>query len=742
MSKRYSLDPVAIDIESHRIVQKIFHENPLLDEILGQSRNAAEFNRRIRRWISDWLKNRPHARRFRRQQQISRVLLESLEWCEYAAIRILDYIDHAGREFPDQQERGRYVTSDPFRMLYHAAVDGAGGGMPPFFTDMLMLFRQLNGTLRRDLPTRELVEEWMARHPSGLDPRVVELREQNRERIIEQLVIRMDAGKCRSRRYVLKPNMSRSARISQVREWWEEARFHLSMAARRPKTLNELLDNSLSPETLKNLANARSKKMPLFVNPYYLSLLHTRLPAFATGSDLPIRDYVFYTHDLVKEFGRIVAWELEDMVRSGEPNAAGWLLPSSHSVHRRYPDVAILIPDTTGRACGGLCAPCQRLYDFQRGNLNFDLDKLEDGETWPRKLERLMKYFEEDTQLRDILITGGDALMNSDRTLTRILNAVLRMATRKRENNKHLPDGEKFAEMQRVRLGTRLPAYLPFRVTPELVEILTAFRQKGLKAGISQFIIQTHFETAMEVTPEATLAVQRLLSAGWMVVNQQVFTASASRRGHAARLRQALNDIGVLTYYTFSVKGFMENRESFATNARAMQEQMEEKAVGVAPAAYKEQLLRVTDSAENSVSSIRALREAAGLPFLATDRNVLNLPGLGKSLTFRTIGITRDGRRILEFDHDLTRAHSPIVERLSKFPIVESKSIAEYLSQLAGMGEEPEEYKTIWGYSLGATEPRTPIFDYPPFGYKVTRRLTNIRLPRHLAQATKSRSGG
>ena len=46
-----------------------------------------------------------------------------------------------------------------------------------------------------------------------------------------------------------------------------------------------------------------------------------------------------------------------------------------------------------------------------------------------------MSYFEEDTQLRDILITGGDALMSQNQTLEKILDAVFRMAVRKRELN-------------------------------------------------------------------------------------------------------------------------------------------------------------------------------------------------------------------------------------------------------------------------------------------------------------------
>ena len=187
--------------------------------------------------------------------------------------------------------------------------------------------------------------------------------------------------------------------------------------------------------------------IPFFVNPYYLSLLHVRVPYFAVGADLAIRDYVMYSRQLVEEFGHIVAWEKEDLVRPGEPNAAGWLLPSEHNVHRRYPEVAILIPDTVGRACGGLCSSCQRMYNFQKGILNFDLEKLRPQETWPQKLERLMEYFENDSQLRDILITGGDALMSSDKSIGKILDAVCSMAERKKKANGARKEGAKYAEI-------------------------------------------------------------------------------------------------------------------------------------------------------------------------------------------------------------------------------------------------------------------------------------------------------
>lgn len=97
----------------------------------------------------------------------------------------------------------------------------------------------------------------------------------------------------------------------------------------------------------------------------------------------------------------------EDVVEAGKPNAAGWLVPDGHNIHRRYPEVAILIPDSMGRACGGLCASCQRMYDFQSERLNFNFEELKPKESWDKRLRKLMEYFENDTQLRDILITGG-----------------------------------------------------------------------------------------------------------------------------------------------------------------------------------------------------------------------------------------------------------------------------------------------------------------------------------------------
>ena len=308
------------------------------------------------------------------------------------------------------------------------------------------------------------------------------------------------------------------------------------------------------------------------------------------------------------------------------------------------------------------------------------------------------------------------------------LDAVCRMAVRKREANRGRPPGEKYAEMVRVRLGSRLPAYLPQRVTPELARILADFKLEASAAGIRQFVVQTHFESPMEVTPEARQGVSRLLSAGWTVVNQLVLTTAASRRGHSAKLREVLGRIGVVPYYTFSVKGYQENWHNFATNARAIQEQVEERVFGVIPEAHAGALAELTREPTRTLERIAELCQKADLPFLATDRNVLNLPGVGKSLTFRVIGITRYGRRILEFDHDATRNHSPVTAQMGKVIVIESKAIAGYLRQIDELGEDVAEYEDLWGYSLGVTEPRSPLFEYPESGDDVSEELTNFEL--------------
>ena len=608
----------------------------------------------------------------------------------YAASKsVLSLLDNDGRTV-HELSTGEDLTLGTISQLYSflKGDDDDADNCIDALLDMYFQLCRLDSAVS-GIPDGKQVSDWMDRWPSGLDAEVSDVMSRNRERIMHHLVERVSGRSNRSVHFHFEEGMTYAEKIRKVGEWWNDYRFHISMAARTPKEINQLLGGTLSKETYAILLAARHKEMPFFLTPYYASLINAEPGGY---DDYAIRSYVLYSPELVHAYGSIRAWEKEDAVKAGEPNAAGWIVPDANNIHRRYPDVAILMPDTMGRSCGGLCASCQRMYGFQNRHLNFEFHELLPKETWPHKLHRLMEYFENDSQIRDILITGGDALMSQNKTLDKILGAVCDMAERKRKANLHRPDGEKYAEMQRIRLGTRLPVYLPMRIDDELMDVLRRAKEKGTKAGISQFIIQTHFQSPLELTPMALEGIRKLKSAGWSISNQLVYNVAASRRGHTAKLRKLLQEKGVDCYYTFSVKGFEENRDVFTPNSRSVQEAAEEKVWN-----------------------------------RSSDRNVLNLPAIGKSMTFELAGIMPDGRRVLCFDHDGTRRHSPIIENIGKVYILENKSVASYLRQLDMIGEDSGEYSSIWNYTSSETELRAPIFRYPEFEFAVTERGTNYK---------------
>jgi lysine 2,3-aminomutase len=69
------------------------------------------------------------------------------------------------------------------------------------------------------------------------------------------------------------------------------------------------------------------------------------------------------------------------------------------------------------------------------------------------------------------------------------------------------------------------------------------------------------------------------------------------------------------------------------------------------------------------------------------------------------------------------------MEKLQRVIIIESKSISEYLQQLDDFGEDVSEYESLWGYSIGETEPRIAFYDYPDYGFELTDRYTNLGSP-------------
>ena len=114
----------------------------------------------------------------------------------------------------------------------------------------------------------------MSRWKSGLSPTIIQAREENKERIIRLLITKIENRK--SGKYTFPEGLSSTDKYNRVEQWWNDHKFHLAMAVRKPSDLNMLLDNTLSEETMHLLKEAREKGMPTFATPYYLSLLSTQ----------------------------------------------------------------------------------------------------------------------------------------------------------------------------------------------------------------------------------------------------------------------------------------------------------------------------------------------------------------------------------------------------------------------------------------------------------------------------------
>ena len=65
---------------------------------------------------------------------------------------------------------------------------------------------------------------------------------------------------------------------------------------------------------------------------------------------------------------------------------------------------------------------------------------------------------------------------------------------------------------------------------------------------------------------------------------------------------------------------------------------------------------------------------------------------------------------------------------MGKVIIIESKSIHEYLRQLEELGETREDYDGLYGYSIGQTEHRIPVYDYPDYAFQATESMTNLKI--------------
>lgn len=203
--------------------------------------------------------------------------------------------------------------------------------------------------------------------------------------------------------------------------------------------------------------------------------------------------------------------ELEDISGYEDPLREDAMSPVPNITHR-YPDRVLFL---TTSQCGMYCRFCTRKRKV--GNS----EKIS-----MKQLESAFKYLEEHTEVRDVIMSGGDPLMLTDTMLEKILKRL-----------RQIP------HIEIIRIGTKMPCVLPHRITPKLVEMIKKYHP---------IYVNTHFNHPWEITPESTKACELLVDAGIPVSNQAVLMKGVNDDAEVMKeLFLKLLKIRVRPYYLF-----------------------------------------------------------------------------------------------------------------------------------------------------------------------------------------------
>ena len=149
-------------------------------------------------------------------------------------------------------------------------------------------------------------------------------------------------------------------------------------------------------------------------------------------------------------------------------------------------------------------------------------------------LPEMRDYVSSHTEINNVLISGGDAFLNSNEVIERYLKTFMPI-----EN------------IEFIRFGTRTPVSFPYRITED-EELLRILERYGRDKSI---IIVTQFNHPKEISEKAVKAVKLLLSAGCMVRNQTVLLKGVNDSSDVlATLMNKLVSTGVMPYYIFQCR--------------------------------------------------------------------------------------------------------------------------------------------------------------------------------------------
>jgi lysine 2,3-aminomutase len=232
------------------------------------------------------------------------------------------------------------------------------------------------------------------------------------------------------------------------------------------------------------------------VSPYFVSLIDPDDP------NDPVRRQVIPTADEIASFTGMMEDSLAEDRHSPVPGLT-----------HRYPDRVLMLTTTQ---CATYCRYCTRARIVGDPNQTFKREEF----------EAQIEYIKNTPQVRDIVVSGGDPLTLAPKYLEELLSRL-----------REIP------HVEIIRLGSRMPVFVPMRVTSELTDMLQKYHP---------LYINIHVNHPNEITGELADACDRLARAGIPLANQSVLLAGVNDCVHVMRkLVQDLLKIRVRPYYIF-----------------------------------------------------------------------------------------------------------------------------------------------------------------------------------------------
>lgn len=251
---------------------------------------------------------------------------------------------------------------------------------------------------------------------------------------------------------------------SEVTE--EEWNSHKWQLKNRITSLSELEKHLNLSEEERSGVILSGSKLAMAITPHFFNLIDRDDP------NCPIRRQVIPRMEETLE----ADYEMSD------PCGEDSHMPVPGLVHR-YPDrVLFLVTDR----CASYCRYCTRSRVVSgAGDQDLDTD-----------YEAAFQYLENHPEIRDVLLSGGDPLLFSDAKLEKILSRL------------HAIEHIEF-----IRIGSRIPIFLPQRITPELCEMLSKYHP---------LFLSVHTNHPRELTTEVKAGLERLANSGIPMGNQSV----------------------------------------------------------------------------------------------------------------------------------------------------------------------------------------------------------------------------